>query len=410
MLPLAVAVLLAVFALVAVRQVGGVRLHIWQVMAGGALVVLAFGQISPPDALAAIDLDVMLFLFGMFVVGSALDESGYLEHLAYKMFRRAGSPAALVLVLVFGVGMISALLMNDTLAIVGTPAVLVMARRHRLSPKLMLLGLAFAVTIGSVFSPIGNPQNLLVAVDGGIHNPFLAFAGRLLLPTLVNLLAAYCLLRLFYRSEFRDELLVHEDAPLRDPALARLAKLSLWLVLVLVVLKVALTQVDLGSEFRLTYIALAAAAPILLFSPKRAAVLHGVDWTTLAFFVAMFVLMAVVWATGFFQAAIAGLDITGLALIIVLSVLLSQLISNVPLVALFLPLLLAAGVGEGEMLALAAGSTVAGNLTVLGAASNVIIIQAAERHGETLSFWEFARVGVPLTLINMVVYWLFLTL
>jgi Na+/H+ antiporter NhaD/arsenite permease-like protein len=95
--------------------------------------------------------------------------------------------------------------------------------------------------------------------------------------------------------------------------------------------------------------------------------------------------------------------------VIVVSIILSQFISNVPLVALLLPVLLSAGGGVADLMALAAGSTIAGNLTILGAASNVIIIQSAEqRDGGTISFLEFARVGVPLTILNGTVYWLFL--
>jgi Na+/H+ antiporter NhaD/arsenite permease-like protein len=91
------------------------------------------------------------------------------------------------------------------------------------------------------------------------------------------------------------------------------------------------------------------------------------------------------------------------------SVLLSQVLSNVPLVALYLPVLTQAGATTAGMMALAAGSTIAGNLTILGAASNVIIIQNAEKKaGETFSFWEFVRIGVPLTIVNVAVYWVFL--
>jgi Na+/H+ antiporter NhaD/arsenite permease-like protein len=98
--------------------------------------------------------------------------------------------------------------------------------------------------------------------------------------------------------------------------------------------------------------------------------------------------------------------LTSVPAILVISVLFSQLISNVPFVALCLPLMV--NPSNQELMALAAGSTIAGNLFILGAASNVIIIQSAERCGETLTFLEFARVGIPLTALNIIVYWLFL--
>ncbi|CAG1772319.1 partial putative transporter, partial [uncultured bacterium] len=119
--------------------------------------------------------------------------------------------------------------------------------------------------------------------------------------------------------------------------------------------------------------------------------------------------MESVWRTGFFQGLLAQaeVDLRSTAMILGVGVLLSQLISNVPLVALFQPLMLHTGAGVPELMALAAGSTLAGNLFILGAASNVIIIQNAEkRSGATLTFLEFARAGIPLTVVQTLVYWL----
>ena len=189
-------VLALVFLLIIVRRIGKFRFQIWQIMTLGAIAVLATLQISPLKALKSINLDVVFFLFGMFIVGEALEASGYLSYLSYKLFRRAKSLDSLVLLILFGMGLMSAFLMNDTLAIIGTPVVLLLARKADTSPKILLLALAFAITIGSATSPIGNPQNLLIAVNGNIANPFITFFRYLLLPTLINLLVAYLLLRL----------------------------------------------------------------------------------------------------------------------------------------------------------------------------------------------------------------------
>ena len=197
--------LTGVFLLTAVRRVGRWRLQIWQVMLAGAAVVLACGSIKPAAALRAIDLDVMLFLFGMFVLGRAMEESGWLAALSHRLFRRARSTGALVLAILLIMGGGSALLMNDTVAIVGTPVVLLLARSRGLPPGMLLHALALAVTTGSVASPIGNPQNLLIALGGGMANPFVTFAATLLPPTLVNLLLAWLALRLSYPAAFRRE-------------------------------------------------------------------------------------------------------------------------------------------------------------------------------------------------------------
>jgi Na+/H+ antiporter NhaD/arsenite permease-like protein len=402
-----------VFVLIAVRQVGKIRLYIWQIMLGGALIVLFTGQISPANALAAINVDVMLFLFGVFVIGQALEESGYLGHLAYRLFSRARSVNALVLFILFGMGILAALLLNDTLAIIGTPVVLSLASKTGTQPKVLLLSLAFAVTIGSVMSPIGNPQNLLIAINGNVPNAFITFLKYLFVPTIINLFFAYLLLRLFYRGQFHNHLPERSVEPIKDARLAGLARISLILLVVMIVARIATVLLGLEINFRLTYIALVAALPIIFYIPKRPGLLKRLDWFTLIFFAAMFVLMQSVWDSGLFQSAIeaANVNLTSNGMILGVSVLLSQLLSNVPLVALYLPVLIKAGALTTGMMALAAGSTIAGNLTILGAASNVIIIQNAEKkYGTTLNFWDFVRIGVPLTVINVGVYWLFLSL
>jgi Na+/H+ antiporter NhaD/arsenite permease-like protein len=233
---------------------------------------------------------------------------------------------------------------------------------------------------------------------------------HLLVPTLINLGVAYLMLRFFYPDGFRGKGLSHVSEKLLDSRLASVSKASLALMLLLLAVKVAAVSFGVGPDFRLTYVALAGAAPILLLSPRRFEVLSRIDWQTLVFFASMFILMESVWESGYFQASIAavGADITSTPMILAVSVVLSQLISNVPLVALYLPMLVHGGASEKGLLALAAGSTIAGNLLILGAASNVIIVQNAEKRGETLTFMEFARVGIPLTLVNILVYAMFL--
>jgi Na+/H+ antiporter NhaD/arsenite permease-like protein len=159
-------------------------------------------------------------------------------------------------------------------------------------------------------------------------------------------------------------------------------------------------------NFNLSWIALLSASPVLL-SRKRIEILKNIDWTTLVFFVSMFVLMKSVWISGTCQKMLCKLSphLGSVPMILTLSILLSQLISNVPFVALYLPAM-GNSVSQGELMALAAGSTIAGNLLILGAASNVIIIQNAEKEGQTLSFCEFFKIGVLITFLDAIIYFL----
>ena len=405
------AVLGAVIALIAVRQVGNVRLQIWQVMAVGAAAMVLTGAITPAAALRAVDADVLLFLFGMFALGRALEESGLLADLTYRAVRRAGSADALLAVFLLAVGIASAGLMNDTLAVVGTPVAIHLARSHGMPPRLLLFALAFAVTTGSVASPIGNPQNLLIALHAHLASPFGAFLGGLALPTLAALGLVYAVLRVAFRRDFHARPLVHEPGAIVDAALARLSAVALAVLLALIALKVAWISAGAGEGPRLTLIALVPAALVLIVSPRRVEIARGVDWQTLGFFASLFVVVAGVERSGAVEWVVQALG-EGVAhppVIVAASTLLSQVVSNVPLVALYLPVLEGAHAPAGAFLALAAGSTIAGNLAVLGAASNVIVIDVAERrYGERIGFGEFLRLGLPLTAAQLVVYAVFL--
>jgi Na+/H+ antiporter NhaD/arsenite permease-like protein len=301
--------------------------------------------------------------------------------------------------------MLSAILMNDTVAIIGTPVVLALAARNRLPPRLLLMALAFAITTGSVASPIGNPQNLLVAVGTGMPSPFVTFVLYLIIPTLACLALSWLVLRTAFSRELGSFVPRPSVAAAPcDPRLASLAQCSLALIVILAVARILLSLAGIEFPLTLPLIAVVAAAPILIFSEKRCTIVRHIDWPTLVFFAAMFVLMAAVWQTGFFQSLIGTGDLLSVPAILLLSVATSQFISNVPFVALFLPLIQQAGGTTAQYMALAAGSTIAGNLTILGAASNVIIVQNAENEGETISFFQFARIGIPLTLLQIAVY------
>lgn len=410
---ISIVILGIVFILIAVRQIGNIKLEIWQIMFLGALIVLITKSIPLHTALKAIDTDVLLFLFGMFTIGVAIEESGYISHISYILFKNADSMDALILRILFFMGFASAILMNDTIAIIGTPIMLFLAQKHHIDPKLLLLTLAFAVTTGSVMSPIGNPQNLLIAIHGNLSNPFTTFLKYLFIPTIINLLVIYWVLKVLYRDKFKKKKLSYVHEPIKDKKLAKLSKYSLTIVTLTIVLKTINSLLNILPDFSLTYIALFGAIPILVFSDKRFKIIKSIDWSTLIFFASMFVLMKSVWATGFFQSYIGKNyhDITTIHSVMISSVMLSQFISNVPMVALYLPILKHTGATTKTMVTLAAGSTIAGNLFLLGAASNIIIIQNAEKKSkETITFFEFARAGIPLTIINIIVYWFFLNI
>lgn len=300
--------------------------------------------------------------------------------------------------------------MNDTIAIIGTPIILQLCKSHKSLIKPLLFALAFSVTIGSALSPVGNPQNLLIAVKGGMSSPFLDFIKPLAIPTSLNLIICYALIYFAYKEQLDEPIEKVIPAQIRNSKEVILVKLSLIIMLSLVFTKIIMDFSPSSFRINFSYIALISAVPLLL-SKQKWVFLRNLDWGTLIFFASTFVLMQSVWDSGFFQENIHRyhISLTSPIAILGISILLSQFISNVPLVALYLPLLLHSAHTSSQLITLAFGSTIAGNLSILGAASNIIIIQNSEKRGiKGFGFFEFIKLGLPLIVLNILVYVCFL--
>lgn len=409
-MPIAIVILSIVLVIIAFRRVTKIVIPIWTIMALGAAASIFFRQITPIKALTAIEPDVILYLFGVFLISQAAEESGYLEYLTDKLFFHTRNGRDALLIIVFVLGLSSAFIMNDTVAIVGTPIILQLCKSHKHLTKPLLFALAFSVTIGSAMSPIGNPQNLLIVVKSGMVSPFFDFIKPLVIPTMINLIVTYLFIYLIYRKLLNERLEKPAPSPINHYQTVVLVKVSLIIMFLLIVAKIATDFIQSPVRINFGYIALISALPIFL-SKKRWILLKNLDWGTLIFFASTFVLMQSVWDSGFFQASINKyhLAVTQIPIILIISVILSQFISNVPLVALYLPLLTHHGASNSQYLALAVGSTIAGNLSILGAASNVIIVQNVDKHRIAgFGFFEFIKLGAPLILINILIYVSFL--
>ncbi len=378
------------------------------------------GSIGVVDAYQAVNLPVITFLFSMFALVTALDISGALESFANALLRRAKKPEDVIFLTFFGFALGSSILMNDTLALMGTPIMISLSRRMKISPRPLLLTLALAVTIGSVVTPMGNPQNLLIALASGISAPVIGFAYYLLLPTLLNLAATYLVLRLIFKkeltkagAEFEKPSLLQAGTRVQGRGLARLSISLLILTLTLILAVNLLEALGVRQPFGISEVSLLGAALLLVLSGRGREILQAMDWGILLLFAGLFVLMQSLSNNGIIALVAQYLPALGkgdphasLFSILVSGLLLSQVLSNVPMVALYLPIMKSLSYGRQDVYAwaaLAGGSTLAGNLTILGAASNLIIIEEAERHGVKLSFIEFLKVGVLVTAVNFAI-------
>ncbi|HEY7081241.1 MAG TPA: SLC13 family permease [Nitrososphaeraceae archaeon] len=196
---------LGVLALVFFLIIGRSKLNsipIWTSMLIGAGLLVGLQVISIEEAFKAIHLDVIIFLFGMFSIVSALDRSGVLRYVATKMLSKANNDVnSILLVFIIGLGILSAFLVNDTIALLGIPLVIQISRQIGIRPTVLFIALAFGISIGSAMTPIGNPQNLLIVIRSGISLPFLTFMKWLLIPTILNLFLTYFILKIYFKKE-----------------------------------------------------------------------------------------------------------------------------------------------------------------------------------------------------------------
>lgn len=307
-------------------------------------------------------------------------------------------------------GIFSYFFMNDTMATIGTFLAIHITKKFSLPSVLFLLSLAYSITIGSVASPIGNPQNLIIASKIQDISLFYYFTKYLLIPTIINLFITFYFIKFFYRKklDFSKPILFEKENYVKNKNFI-LSVYATLILIVMIIVKILLPIFIKDFKFPLFFIPLPSALLILIFSNSRKQILKNLDYRTLIFFISMFILMKSVYLKEKpeFLFNFQNLKMSK-TLIFVSSLLLSQLISNVPFVILFLETF--KNISLDMMMVLAASSTIAGNIFLLGAASNIIILQTAEKRSRKLTVWEFSKIGIPLSLINSIIYIIFFKL
>jgi Na+/H+ antiporter NhaD/arsenite permease-like protein len=407
---------------VVIRQVTHRGPPIWALLAAGAFATVATGVLSTGEAETSISTSAptLLFLFSLFLFAGALDGAGVLDHVAQWILSRPRRPADLPFDLFVGVGIVSSIMVNDALVVIGVPLLVGVASRLRADPKPLLLILAFSVTVGSTLTPFGNPQNLLVAVASGVSSPVTTFLRYLAIPTAINLLLGGWYVRWVYGSKLSATPVPARERLRLFPEHGWAQRLRTYPVLlifpgtmtVLVTLDIT-SAVTHGPEVPIWEIALAGAVLLLLVSPGRTQTVQRINWSILLLFAGLFVVVAgaveggvIASLDGVFPIPVPGHPTDALLAVVGTSIGGSQLVSNVPWVALQIPVLSGLGYGAGTpviWMALAASSTLAGNVTLLGAVSNLIVVDQAERLGVHIRLTEFVRHGAPIAAFTIAV-------
>ena len=365
----------------------------------GAGLMIGAGVLTFDEAMGAVDHATLVLLFGMMVIVANLRLSGFFRAVSAWVVRRAHQPKQLLAGVVAVAGVLSAFFVNDTMCIVLTPLVLEVTRTLRRNPVPYLLAVAMASNAGSVATITGNPQNMLIGSLSKIS--YRAFAAELAPVALISLGVVYVMILSVYREEFRSQRLEVSEVPLR------VHKALLWKSFGVAVLIVVLFFSGVGVA---SASMIGAAILLITRRVKPAKVYADVDWQLLALFAGLFIVVAGVERTSierefFSYAARFGLD--RLAVLSLFSALLSNLVSNVPAVLVFRPVVAKLARPEAGWLALAMSSTLAGNFTILGSVANLIVVERASPRVK-ITFGEYFRVGAPVTIVTLIlgILWL----
>jgi Na+/H+ antiporter NhaD/arsenite permease-like protein len=362
----------------------------------GAVLMIATGVMTPERAYRAINYDTLVSLLGMMLISAYLYLAHFFDWAADRVLDFSRTPARLLLYVTLISGILSALLVNDTICLMLTPLVVAVIRRGKLPLLPYLVALATSANIGSVATLVGNPQNMIIGHFSQISFP--EFSRSLLPVAVIGLAINFFILCFGFRKMLRTTAI--DRAEHLTPKLDR-GLFTLVCVVLMSIFAGFLTGLNLA------WTAMAGAALVMVLARRDThEVLKLVDWHLLLFFAALFVVVDGLSDTGLPDAIYSGLQpIFGSSVpaqawnLTWFSVIGSNVFSNVPFV-------LVAGnwiarFAEPALMwkVLALATTFAGNLTIVGSVANMIVVESARDHIQ-VGFWDYARFGVPVTILT----------
>ena len=378
----------------------------------GGLTIILIGVLDQDQAFHAIDWNVIFLLAGMMMIANVLRETGLFQWIAIQSVRLGkGNPYRIMVILVLVTAVTSALLDNVTIVILMAPVTLFITASLRISPVPFLIALILASNIGGTATLVGDPPNILIGSAAGID--FVTFAANLA-PISLLILIAFIGLAWFL---FKKDLQVAKIDPLSIEALDTselITNKPLLRKSLVVMAGVVLGFLFHGAlHLEPATIALAGAIVLMLWAridPDH--VLREIEWTTLFFFIGLFILVEALVEVGIIevvaQAALrltdGNLQMTSI-LLIWLSAVASGVVDNIPYTATMIPVVenLGQSMPVGPLWwSLALGACLGGNSTLVGAAANVVVANLAVKSGQPISFGLFLRYGVIVTFMSLV--------
>ncbi len=390
----AIAIFAMTYLVVAIGRLPGFRLDRAGAALVGASLMVAVGALPLEEAPKAIDFDTIILLLGVMIVVANLRLSGFFRLVSGWVVTRARYPIVLLASIVLVSGIFSAFLVNDTVCLVLTPLVLDLVTRLRRNPVPYLLAIAMASNIGSTATNTGNPQNMIIGSLS--HISYGTFTAALSPIAGIGLVLTLGLIALVYRSEFWTRQRLRSEAKPAHadwPIIAKSVAVSLAMV------------AGFFAGIPPAEVAIVAGAILLLTRRVKSEKVYAeIDWTLLLMFAGLFIVVAGLEQSVLSPEVIGAVGRLHLDQIPVLSgitAILSNIVSNVPAVLVLKPFIAQLQSQQQAWLTVAMASTLAGNLTLVGSVANLIVVQRARAQNVEIGFWEYFKVGAPLTVLTI---------
>jgi Na+/H+ antiporter NhaD/arsenite permease-like protein len=358
----------------------------------GASLMVASGVVSLDDAWHAVDMGTITLLLGMMIIVANLRISGFFALVNAWVARHMHHPLPLLAAIVAVSGVFSAFLVNDAICLVMAPLVVELTAGLKRNPVPYLLAVAMASNVGSTATITGNPQNMMIGSFSGI--PYIQFIAALAPIALAGLLLVFGLLAWLHRADLRGGAI--------QPHVSRV-RFNKTLVMRSLIATAAVVALFFAGLPPAKAAIIVGALLLLTRRVKSARVYAEIDWSLLLMFTGLFIIVAGAERELLTTEMVARIQLDSVPLLTLVTAVLSNLVSNVPAVLLLKPFVASLADHDRVWLVIAMASTLAGNFTVLGSIANLIVVEKAARRGIAIGFWDYFRVGAPLTLLTLLI-------
>jgi Na+/H+ antiporter NhaD/arsenite permease-like protein len=393
--PVVLAVFILTYLGIAIGRIPGLKLNRTGIALLGAIAMMIVSRNTTSATVSCVNWPTIFLLFGFFVISAQLRLSGFFDRIAKNISARLNAPQRFLVFLIAATAGLSAFLNNDIVCYVLAPVVGAALVRKKLNPVPFLIALAAASNIGAGATLIGNAQNMMIGELAGLS--FAKYMLWSIVPVLVGLAATYVVARIGATCGLREPL---KFAEAKTPAYPfDFYHLTKGLVVLFAVIVLFFTSLP-----REVVVLVAAAIHLMSTKFRTEDLLALVDWPVLLLFMSLFVVSGTFQATGYGTQLVQWLEGMGLdpsrpANEVMMTAALTALINNAPAVMLLVKLVPITHVSTAYIMAVA--NSFGGNAIMTASVANLIVVQQARKQGIDITFGDFARLGIPITLVSL---------